>query len=125
MIFRAKERLGDQLVFVEVKTRTEQDGKMLMIRPASAVDQEKKAHLHRTVQEYLRHLRKVNQPVLWRVDVVEVIFNEKEKPKCINHIPSFPIRKFSSKQTMRPNQDIEPIALKWLKGRKEFPFWNR
>ena len=125
LIFRAKERLGDQLVFVEVKTRTEQDGKPLMIRPASAVDQEKQKHLHYTIKEYLKHLRKVNQPVPWRVDVVEVIFNEKEKPKCINHIPSFSIRKFFSKRTMRPKQDIEPIALKWLKERKKFPFWNR
>lgn len=92
LIFRAKEQLGDQLVFVEVKTRTEREGESLMIRPASAVDREKQEHLYPVIKEYLKQLRKLNRPIPWRVDVVEVIFNEKEKPKRINHIPFFSIR---------------------------------
>ena len=92
LIFRAKEQLGDQLVFVEVKTRTEREGESLMIRPASAVDREKQEHLHSVIKEYLKQLRKLNRPIPWRVDAVEVIFNEKEKPKRINHIPFFSIR---------------------------------
>lgn len=61
-------RQGEWLVFVEVKTRAdEQFG-----APSTAVDREKQRHLSRAALEYLRLLR--NPSVRWRFDVVEVLW---------------------------------------------------
>jgi putative endonuclease len=60
----------DCLVFVEVKTRSNET----WVRPAAAVDAGKRNNLLRTAQEYLA---KLDDPrVKWRLDVVEVLIHE-------------------------------------------------
>src|SRR6266850_1833899 len=60
-------RDGDCLVFVEVKTRSSED----WVRPAAAVDKERRQRLTRAALDYLRLLR--NPPVKLRFDIVEVL----------------------------------------------------
>jgi len=72
-------RAGDVLVFVEVKTRKNED----FGRPADAVDRHKRAVLSRGAVRYLKRLRK--PAVLFRFDVVEVIGEPGTKPR-IRHI---------------------------------------
>ncbi len=75
----------DCLVFVEVKTRSnEQWG-----RPAAAIDQDKRRRLTKTALDYLRRLR---QPQLkLRFDVVEVLLHAGEVSE-IRHLPNaFPM----------------------------------
>ena len=78
-------RLGDILVFVEVKTRsTEAFG-----RPVTAVDRNKRHHLSRAAVRYLQRLK---QPVNFRFDVVEVVGEENGLSPVIRHIESaFPL----------------------------------
>ena len=69
----------DELVFVEVKTRSDnQYG-----RPAEAVNDYKKRHLYRTAEYYLMIKNLSN--VLCRFDVIEIL-NELYEPTQINHI---------------------------------------
>lgn len=60
-------RRGETLVFVEVKTRANED----FGRPVSAVDRDKRRTLSRSAMKYLRRLRE--KPKFVRFDVVEVI----------------------------------------------------
>ncbi len=62
---------GDDLCFVEVKTRSSRE-----FRPAeAAVDQDKRAILHRMAQEYIRQLDDFDQ-ISVRFDVVSVYFTQ-------------------------------------------------
>ncbi len=78
-------RLGEQLVFVEVKTRSTE----LYGRPVSSVDRNKRHFLSRAAVRYLRRLK---QPVNFRFDVVEVVGEEGEREPVIRHIEAaFPL----------------------------------
>src|SRR5205085_11979753 len=57
----------DCLVFVEVKTRSSEE----WVRPAAAVNGERRRRLSRAALDYLRLLR--NPPVRIRFDIVEVL----------------------------------------------------
>lgn len=72
---------GEQLVFVEVKTRkSERFG-----RPVTAVDRAKRKHLSRAAIRYVRTLR--NPRIYFRFDVVEVIgCPEQASDVTIRHI---------------------------------------
>jgi putative endonuclease len=75
-------RDGDCLVFVEVKTRSSED----WVRPASAVNAEKRRHLSRAALDYLKLLH--NPPVKIRFDVVEVLMAEGEREvREVRHLP--------------------------------------
>ncbi len=69
----------DELVFVEVKTRS--DNKYG--RPAEAVNEFKKRHLYKAAEYYLmiNHL----ESIFCRFDVIEIL-NEYYEPLQINHI---------------------------------------
>src|SRR5215470_2825407 len=62
----------DCLVFVEVKTRSSEE----WMRPAAAVDGERRWRLTRAGLDYLRLLR--NPPVKMRFDIVEVLLEDGE-----------------------------------------------
>ena len=76
-------REGEQLVFVEVKTRSSE----AFGRPLSAVDRKKRHTLSRGA---IRYLKKLNNPrVCFRFDVVEVIGTQASGiPPQIRHIPN-------------------------------------
>ena len=59
----------DCLVFVEVKTRSSEE----WVRPAAAVDQERRERLSRTGLDYLRLLK--NPKIKFRFDIVEVLLD--------------------------------------------------
>jgi putative endonuclease len=65
----------DTLVFVEVKTRTRED----FGRPIEAIDRQKQKRISRGALAWLRMLD--NPDILFRFDVVEVIFAENAKPR--------------------------------------------
>jgi len=65
----------DTLVFVEVKTRTRED----FGRPIEAVDRQKQKRISRGALVWLRMLD--NPEILFRFDVVEVVFVENSKPR--------------------------------------------
>jgi len=72
------------LVFVEVKTRSEEWN-----RPAAAVDKDRRKRLTRAGLDYLRLLK--NPPVKVRFDIVEVILAD-GAVKEVRHLPnSFPM----------------------------------
>ncbi|MCC7300259.1 MAG: YraN family protein [Verrucomicrobia bacterium] len=71
-------KLGDTLIFVEVKTRASED----FGRPASAVNCAKRKKLSRAAVHFLKD-RKLRPPYI-RFDIVEIIG---EKPD-IRHIPN-------------------------------------
>ncbi len=73
-------RDGNQLVFVEVKTRANQN----FGRPMAAVDKAKRRHLSRAAVRYLKALKKT--PPSFRFDVIEVIGVEGDQQPQINHI---------------------------------------
>jgi putative endonuclease len=73
-------RDGEQLVFVEVKTRRNES----YGRPADAVDRRKRHVLSRAAVRYLARLRR---PVYFRFDIVEVIGEPGAEPR-IRHIES-------------------------------------
>lgn len=80
---------GELLVFVEVKTRKQED----YGRPAMAVDQEKRHALNRAAAAYLR---KAKYPdMFYRFDVIEVLGEpEHEEPPIIRHLDdAFPFEK--------------------------------
>ncbi|MEI7879409.1 MAG: YraN family protein [bacterium] len=74
-------RLGETLVFVEVKTRRSE----LFGRPVAAVDRTKRHHLSRAAVRYLQRLKK---PVNFRFDVVEVVGGSDGLGPVIRHIES-------------------------------------
>src|SRR4051812_12389625 len=78
-------RDADCLVFVEVKTRSSED----WMRPAAAVDAERRRRLTRTGLDYLRLLK--NPQVKVRFDIVEVLLRDGGISE-IRHLPnSFPM----------------------------------
>lgn len=76
----------DTLVFVEVKTRKNED----FGRPSEAVGREKKRVLSRAAVEYLSKLRK--PPRYIRFDIVEVVGSEGEAEPEVRHLENaFPL----------------------------------
>ncbi len=71
---------GGVLVFVEVKTRKNED----FGRPISAVNQAKRHHLSRAAVAYLK--RQKPPPDYFRFDVIEVIGEPDMEPPKIRHI---------------------------------------
>ena len=77
----------DCLVFVEVKTRSSEE----WVRPAAAVDKERRGRLTRAALDYLRLLK--NPPVKLRFDIVEVLL-ENSAVRKVRHLPnSFPMER--------------------------------
>ena len=74
-------REDDCLVFVEVKTRSSEE----WVRPAAAVDAEKRRHLSLAALDYLRRLG--NPPVKFRFDIVEVLL-EDGAVREVRHLPN-------------------------------------
>ena len=74
-------RDGEQLVFIEVKTRSSED----WTRPAAAVNAAKRRRLSRVALDYLRLLR--HPPVKVRFDIVEVLLSE-GTVREIRHLPN-------------------------------------
>lgn len=73
-------RDGDELVFVEVKTRKTED----FGRPVSAVDGKKRHALSRAA---MRYLKAVGQPrVCFRFDVVEVVGSTGDANPVVRHV---------------------------------------
>ena len=60
---------GEYIVFVEVKTRTDDESLAFYGRPARAVNREKKLHIVAAVKEYLYRYPSDKQP---RIDIIEV-----------------------------------------------------
>jgi len=78
-------RDDDCLVFVEVKTRSSED----WMRPAAAVNAERRRRLTRTALDYLRLLK--NPSVKVRFDIVEVLL-ESGQVHEVRHLPNgFPM----------------------------------
>ena len=84
LVLRGGEELN-QLVFVEVKTRTRKG----YGRPLEAVDRDKQTLIERGANEWLRLLADqhrhddvdIRRSISWRFDVVEIILQEGEKPE--------------------------------------------
>ena len=74
-------RDGDCLVFVEVKTRSSEE----RVRPAAAVNAERRRRLTRAALDYLRLLR--NPPVKVRFDIVEVLLRD-SAVREVRHLPN-------------------------------------
>src|SRR5436190_5266612 len=77
LVFREQ----DCLVFIEVKTRSSEE----WVRPAAAVDRERRERLSRAALDYLRLLK--NPPIKIRFDIVEVLLNE-GAVREIRHLPN-------------------------------------
>jgi len=71
----------DCLVFVEVKTRSSED----WVRPAAAVNKERRQRLTRAALDYLRLLK--SPPVKVRFDIVEVLL-EDSAVREVRHLPN-------------------------------------
>jgi putative endonuclease len=74
-------RDDDCLVFVEVKTRSSEE----WMRPAAAVDRERRRRLTRVALDYLRLLK--NPQVKLRFDIVEVLLQD-EAVREVRHLPN-------------------------------------
>jgi putative endonuclease len=74
-------RDGDCLVFVEVKTRSDES----WTRPAAAVNARKKKLLSQTALDYLKRLK--SPPVKIRFDIVEVLLTDGEVRE-VRHLPN-------------------------------------
>ena len=72
-------RDGDELCFVEVKTRSRPDG----YRPAEAVGREKQRNVIRAAHGYMRAIGRPRMPC--RFDIVEVQFS-RGRLHSVNHI---------------------------------------
>ena len=77
LIFRDQ----DCLVFVEVKTRSSEE----WVRPAAAVNAERRRRLTRAALDYLRLLD--NPPVKLRFDIVEVLLQD-GAVREVRHLPN-------------------------------------
>lgn len=74
---------GEQLVFVEVKTRRGE----VYGRPVTAVDRAKRHRMSRAAVRYVRRLR--DPKIYFRFDVVEVVGSpEQAKDVVVRHIPN-------------------------------------
>ena len=71
----------DLLVFVEVKTRSSEE----WVRPAAAVNAERRRRLTRAALDYLRLLQ--NPPVKVRFDIVEVLLQD-SAVREVRHLPN-------------------------------------
>ena len=79
-------RDGDCLAFVEVKTRSREE----WVRPAAAVDADKRRLLSAQAMAYLRKLP--TREVKWRFDIVEVLLHADGAVREIRHLPNaFPV----------------------------------
>lgn len=77
-------RDGEDLVFVEVKTRSSED----WTRPADAVDRAKQRRLAGAAETYLAKLG--HPDIAWRFDIVEVLLSDGEVTE-VRHLPdAFP-----------------------------------
>jgi putative endonuclease len=74
-------RDGDCLAFVEVKTRSSEG----WVRPAAAVNAERRRRLSQAALDYLRLLK--NPAVKVRFDIVEVLLVE-DKVREVRHLPN-------------------------------------
>jgi putative endonuclease len=74
-------RDGECLVFVEVKTRSNED----WVRPETAVNADKRRRIIATAEDYVRALRGTYPR--WRFDVVEVLI-EHDRIREIRHLPN-------------------------------------
>jgi putative endonuclease len=74
-------RDADCLVFIEVKTRSSVE----WVRPAAAVDRERRQRLTRAALDYLRRLR--NPKVKLRFDIVEVLLAD-GAVREVRHLPN-------------------------------------
>ena len=74
-------RENDCLVFVEVKTRSSEE----WVRPAAAVDKERRRRLSRAALDYLRLLK--HPQVKLRFDIVEVLLDE-GAVREVRHLPN-------------------------------------
>ena len=74
-------RQKDCLVFVEVKTRSSEE----WVRPAAAVNAERRRRLSHAALDYLRLLK--NPPVKIRFDIVEVLLND-GAVREVRHLPN-------------------------------------
>jgi putative endonuclease len=83
LVFRDR----DCLVFIEVKTRSSED----WVRPAKAVDKERRQRLTGAGLDYLRLLG--NPPVKVRFDIVEVLLDEGRVREVRHLADSFPMEK--------------------------------
>jgi putative endonuclease len=77
LVFRER----DCLVFVEVKARSSEE----WVRPAAAVNAERRRRLTRAALDYLRLLK--NPPVKVRFDIVEVLLQD-SAVREIRHLPN-------------------------------------
>jgi putative endonuclease len=75
-------RDDDCLVFVEVKTRSDES----WTRPAAAVNARKKKLLTQTALDYLKLLK--DPQVKIRFDIVEVLLDEGEQVSEVRHLPN-------------------------------------
>ena len=73
-------RIGDTLVFVEVKTRRRED----FGRPLMAVDKKKRHALNRAAAAYLRRAKFPD--LYYRFDVIEVLGQPEEGEPVIRHL---------------------------------------
>ena len=81
-------RIGETLVFVEVKTRRSED----FGRPLMAVDKEKRHALNRAAAAYLRLAKFPN--LYYRFDVIEVLGQPEEGEPVIRHLDNaFPFER--------------------------------
>jgi putative endonuclease len=69
-------RLGELLIFVEVRTRAEDS----RVRPIETIDERKREALRRTALRYLSLLER--KEISYRFDAVEVILNRGKVPVC-------------------------------------------
>src|SRR5258707_3727617 len=74
-------READCLVFIEVKTRSSED----WVRPAAAVNAERRRRLSRTALDYLRLLK--NPQAKIRFDIVEVLLQDGAVSE-VRHLPN-------------------------------------
>src|SRR5947209_12485784 len=80
-------READCLVFVEVKTRSSED----WVRPAAAVNKERRQRLSRVALDYLRLLN--NPDIKVRFDIVEVLLQNGSVHE-VRHLPNtFPMER--------------------------------
>jgi putative endonuclease len=77
LVFREK----DCLVFIEVKTRSSES----WIRPAAAVDRERRRRITHAALDYLRAIK--NPKVKIRFDIVEVLLNDGAVCE-VRHLPN-------------------------------------
>ena len=74
-------REGDQLVFVEVRTRQSDDK---FGGPKESVTHKKKERLQATAETYIQELDQ--PPAGWRIDLIAVVLTRGEPPQ-VEHVP--------------------------------------